>query len=827
MSFVKLPGSRRSWIAAVLAASAAVPSAQGTVWTVDDGSTNFEGFGAAWRFDRTAGGALDTLAALPLPIEVSDRDFFAGAVAPLGDLNGDGVPDLAVGASRDDRSGTDRGAVWILFFEPGGTLAQASRAIRPDFDFAAPSLPPGDRFGPGFGGALASLGDLDGDGRIELAVGSAPPLLNSTLGGNEVWILSLEPDGHVARSLRIGAGSAGFGGGLDPEDRFGAALAAIGDLDGDGNDDLAVGAPYDDDGANNAGAVWILFLEADGTVRDQQKISATAGGLMSPLDPGDYFGASIAALGDLDGDGVTELAVGAAGDDDGAAQKGAVYVLFLEADGTVGAEQKLSQTAGGLGAFSQTLFGSSVVPLGDADGNGTPDVAVGAPDTGTGAVFVLLLNSDGTVASRQVLTTEFTGVASGDKLGQSLASVGDWDLDGRPDFVVGAATRAGPPTLPDFTDVQAAVNAAASGDTILIRGGVYVPSNQVLTVDGKSLTIQAANPGNVRVDGRLRITNLSAAQTVRVSGLVFRGVSSVGPKLDLENNAGTVWIDSCRWVSESFLGWFGPGLRAVDCAAVVLNRSSLRGGNEWAPSSPPPVGPPGIELDQATLHAYDCSITGSTGGSYSDSMGGSHYQEGGMGLASLSASDEVFLAGCTVTGGLGHAAPNCTDGGDALEVIGTVRAVDTSFTGGTGCPDGVPGTAGVEFLGGASVSMRTETPTRGGQDTLISFQGPPGTPVFVGFAPVPQVHFRPAHLGTALLGAPVTLRFLGVTDADGWLKTVQHLGLVPPVLDVVRFHTQCVFLSPSSLSVASKTRRSPATLQLGPGAVIQRLQVGF
>ncbi len=116
---------------------------------------------------------------------------------------------------------------------------------------------------------------------------------------------------------------------LDDEDFFGVSASALGDLDGDGVTDLAVGAYRDDDGGSERGAVWVLFLQADGTVKRHQKISDTEGGFTGTLDDDDLFGISVSALGDLDGDGVVDLAVGATRDDDGGFNRGEVWVLFL------------------------------------------------------------------------------------------------------------------------------------------------------------------------------------------------------------------------------------------------------------------------------------------------------------------------------------------------------------------------------------------------------------------------------------------------------------------------------------------------------------------
>ena len=124
----------------------------------------------------------------------------------------------------------------------------------------------------------------------------------------------------VQDQQKISERSGGFGGVLDPgggsdsddgSDQFGSSMTTLGDLDGDGIDELAVAAPCDNDGRIDQGALWILFMNPDGTVRSEQKISATAGGFDGVLGPYQYFADSLAGLGDLDGDGIGDLAVGA------------------------------------------------------------------------------------------------------------------------------------------------------------------------------------------------------------------------------------------------------------------------------------------------------------------------------------------------------------------------------------------------------------------------------------------------------------------------------------------------------------------------------------
>ncbi len=382
---------------------------------------------------------------------LDDGDFFC-TTASLGDLDGDGVGDLAVGAAGDDDGGASRGAVWILFLNTDGTVKSQQKISATEGGFTG-SLDDGDVFG----WHLASLGDLDGDGVCDLAVGA----IGDDDGGDDrgaVWILFLNADGTVKSHQKISDTEGGFKGMLDDDDFLGYNVASLGDLDGDGAGDLAVGATLDDDGGTNHGAVWVLFLNTDGTVSSHQKISDTEGGFTGTLDNEDLFGVSAASLGDLDGDSVGDLAVGASADDDGCADppdcnRGAVWVLFLNTDGTVKSHQKISDIQGGFTGILDNgdRFGETVASMGDLDGDGVDDLAVGAfldddggnpPNADRGAVWILFLNTDGTVKSHQKISaTEggFTGILDdSDWFSVSPISLGDLDGDGVGDLAVGA-----------------------------------------------------------------------------------------------------------------------------------------------------------------------------------------------------------------------------------------------------------------------------------------------------------------------------------------------------------------------------------------------------
>jgi len=382
-------------------------------------------------------------------------DQLGCSVASIGDFDGDEVNDIAVGAVWDGDGGSGRGAVWILFLNADGTVKGHQKISDTQGNFTGTLWN-----GAGLGSSSSNIGDLDGDGIIDIAVGSSG-FGNGGIGA--AWILFLNSDGTVKTHTKIVEGVGGFTGNLDNDDRFGSSIEWLGDLDGDGVNDIAVGARGDDDGGTDRGAVWILFLNSDGTVKSHQKISNTEGGFTGTLDNVDQFGFDIINVGDLDDDGVIDIVASADVDDDGGTDRGAVWILFLNSDGTVKAHQKISDTEGNFTGILDDVdeFGSSVGFLGDLNKDGFTDIAVGArnDDDGgddRGAVWVLFLQETG-------VTYHVDGV-SGDNSNDGLS--------------YGTA----------FETIQMGIDTAEDCDTVLVWPGVY---NESLFFVNKGITVRS------------------------------------------------------------------------------------------------------------------------------------------------------------------------------------------------------------------------------------------------------------------------------------------------------------------------------------------------
>jgi len=361
-------------------------------------------------------------------------DRFSREHDVIGDIDGDGVLDLAVGARSDDDGATDAGAVYILFMNSNGTVKSNQKISMLSGGFTD-TLYTSSFFGYG----VAGVGDYNGDGVPDIAV-SANHVPNSV-----VYILHLDTNGTVKSYVKN-------------QNITSQGLSALGDLDGDGRIDIAACNPSSNDGGRRKGAIKLLFFNANSRVVNTKTvdISSTQGGFGVGLVNDDGFGGrEVAMLGDIDSNGSNEIAVGAFASDSG---KGAVWILSLDAttfnvtsklkitEGMNGFADELSDTINANGTFG-AAFGHAMCAPGDLNGDGVPDLITGANQQNEGHGYILYLNSDKTVKTYTKISNNNGGfglvLAPIERFSRSISFIGDLRGDGTIAVNIGGGAGAG------------------------------------------------------------------------------------------------------------------------------------------------------------------------------------------------------------------------------------------------------------------------------------------------------------------------------------------------------------------------------------------------
>jgi len=343
--------------------------------------------GAAFVLSGATGGKM---ARLDGP---SDRNLLGWSVSAAGDIDGDGHADLFVGSpGSSPNSVGGAGSAFVFSGATGGQL------LRLD----------GQEYGGGLGVSVACTGDLDGDGIGDLIAGADETDANGLFHAGSAFVFS---GGTGVPLFRFD--------GLEAGDFMGGSVASARDVNGDGFDDLIVGAVFAaPNGLADAGSAFVFSGATGAPIHRFDGLSA-----------GERLGNAVAGAGDVDGDGFDDLVVGAVFASPGGLQYAGSAFVFSGATGTI------LFRCDGLKAGDR--LGNSVAGAGDVDGDGFDDVVVGAPGAdpeGLGDAGSMLIFSGAT----GTLLFRFDGQEARGALGWSVAGAGDVDRDGRSDLITGA-----------------------------------------------------------------------------------------------------------------------------------------------------------------------------------------------------------------------------------------------------------------------------------------------------------------------------------------------------------------------------------------------------
>jgi hypothetical protein len=380
--------------------------------------------------------------------------FYGFMASGIGDINGDGVSEFIIGAPRDAAGGTFAGRAYVYSGSDGALLNVVTGSTNNRLGFS-----------------VAGVGDVNKDGVPDYAAGG-PGRFGFTPGENGRVVVLSGKDHSILYDLAATPGSF-----------FGYDINAAGDVNGDTYADLIVGAPLDSPTATFAGRVFAISGR-DGSTLWFQNGQFEEGSL----------GTAVSGVGDLDGDGLAEQCVGAAGDPNHPSGIGQAYVLSGR-DGSYQRTLKPKNTASTFGHFY-------VHASDDLNGDGVPDIYVAdfldsrlGPDTGRAYVF------SGSSQDAGILRI-FNGEISGDSFGAGRP-VHDLNGDGAPDYIISA----------NLSDA----GATDGGKTYLLSG----KTGKVLrtftgTAAGLEVGFDALPLGDVNGDGRtdFLLTGINVAYVV-------------------------------------------------------------------------------------------------------------------------------------------------------------------------------------------------------------------------------------------------------------------------------------------------------------------------
>jgi len=334
-----------------------------------------------------------------------EEAYFGVVVSTAGDVNGDGYGDVIIGAPGYDNGQDDDGRVFVYYGSTSGLLKIADWTAKGNQDEAY------------FGWSVSTAGDVNGDGYSDVIVGA--PGYHEYAGRAFVYYGS---------ASGLSTGAKWIGGAEQAKEYYGVSVSGAGDVNGDGYGDVIVGADMYDNGERNEGRAYVYYGSASGL---SQSYAWTAEGNQDEA----YFGISVSEAGDVNGDGFSDVIIGAHYYDNGETNEGRAFVYH---GGASGLSKTYNWAAEGDQAYAH--FGISVSEAGDVNDDGFLDVIVGlygydGGQPNEGRAFVYHGSASG-------LSKTYNWAAEvGQKyayFGISVSKAGDVNGDGFSDVIIGA-----------------------------------------------------------------------------------------------------------------------------------------------------------------------------------------------------------------------------------------------------------------------------------------------------------------------------------------------------------------------------------------------------
>ncbi|MBH8555370.1 FG-GAP repeat protein, partial [Nostocaceae cyanobacterium CENA357] len=317
---------------------------------------------------------------------INSGDFLGTSVSSAGDINGDGIDDLTIGADGASPNGTPiAGSSYVVFGRNSGFSAGLNLS---SLDGSNGFVINGINSFDSLGRSVSSAGDINGDGIDDLIIGASNASPNRESGAGSSYVVFGSSSGFNA-SLNLSSldGSNGFViNGINSFDSSGSSVSSAGDINGDGIDDLIIGASSaDPNGQYRAGSSYVVFGRSSGfnASLNLSSLDGSNGFVINGINSDDYSGGSVSSAGDINGDSFDDLIIGASNaSPNGQYQAGSSYVVFGSSSG-FNASLNLSSLDGSNGFVINGInnddsSGRSVSSAGDINGDSFDDLIIGA-----------------------------------------------------------------------------------------------------------------------------------------------------------------------------------------------------------------------------------------------------------------------------------------------------------------------------------------------------------------------------------------------------------------------------------------------------------------